>query len=487
LDKKIISGRKPSLVVSLIPVIFLIATLTITVIIFGDKATSGPVQSVLMLAAAFAAVFALTHGIKWHDLEEHVLGTMADVMQPILILLLIGALIGVWILSGIVPAIIVWGLKLLSPSIFLFTACIISSVVSMATGSSWSTAGTIGVALVGIGQAMDMNLGMTAGAIVSGAYFGDKLSPFSETTNLAASMAETPLFVHIRHMIWTTTPALIIALILYLILGFTQSHASYTPEKIKIITDIINSKFDTSVYMLLPPVITIGIMVKRFPAIPSIIIGIALGIIFALIFQPQVVSEMAGKSDLPIGMASLKTCLDTAATGFRSSTGMEIVDNLLNKGGMAAMLNTIWLILSAMFFAGVMDGSGMMGSIADGILKGIRGSGNLVAATLGTAVLVNILAAEQYLSIVITGRMYKEAYDKQGLHRKNLSRALEDAGTLTSPLVPWNTCGAFMATTLGVATYLYLPFAFLNIITPLVSLVYAYTGFTIEHVKKAGE
>jgi NhaC family Na+:H+ antiporter len=193
---------------------------------------------------------------------------------------------------------------------------------------------------------------------------------------------------------------------------------------------------------------------------------------------------MAGKSDLPLGMASLKACLDTAATGFRSSTGMDVVDNLLNKGGMASMLNTIWLILSAMFFAGVMDGSGMMGSIADGILSGIRGAGNLVAATLGTAVLVNILAAEQYLSIVITGRMYKEAYDKQGLHRKNLSRALEDAGTLTSPLVPWNTCGAFMATTLGVATYLYLPFAFLNIITPLVSLVYAYTGFTIEYVNK---
>lgn len=460
------------------------AALTATVILFGDEATSGPVQASLILTATFAAVFALTHGHSWKDLEEHIIDTLGDVMKPVLILLLIGALIGVWILSGIVPSIIVWGLKLLSPSIFLFTACVISAIVSLATGSSWSTAGTIGVALIGIGQAMDINMGMTAGAIISGAYFGDKLSPFSETTNLASSMAGSDLFEHIKHMLYTTTPALVITLILFLILGFAVSHGTYDSARINLITGAINKMFNTSIYMLVPPVITIGIMAKRVPAIPAIILGIILGVVFAIIFQPEVFSAIGSKQQLNSSVVKLKTCLQTAAGGFKSSTGIKEVDNLLNKGGMSAMLNTIWLIISAMFFAGIMDGSGMMGSIAEGILKGVHGTGNLIAATLGTAIMTNILASEQYLSIVITGRMYREAYRQQGLKKKNLSRALEDGGTITSPLVPWNTCGAFMSSTLGVSTFSYLPYAFLNLLTPLVSLVYGYTGFTIEKIEE---
>jgi len=462
------------------PVLFLVVALITTVVLFGDEATGGPVQASLILAAAFAAVFALTHGHSWKELEDHVIETLGDVMKPVLILLFIGALIGIWILSGIVPAIIVWGLKLLSPSIFLFTACVIAAIVSLATGSSWSTAGTIGVALIGIGQAMGIDLGMTAGAIISGAYFGDKLSPFSETTNLASSMAGSDLFEHIKHMLYTTTPALVITLILFLIIGFFGDYGAYDAGRIEIITGAIKARFNTDIYMLIPPVLTIGIMVKRVPAIPAILFGIIIGVIFALIFQSGIMAEGSHSQQLSPALIKLKTCLQTAASGFKSSTSIKEVDNLLNKGGMAAMLNTIWLIISAMFFAGIMDGSGMMGSIAEGILKGVRGTGNLIAATLGTALLTNILASEQYLSIVITGRMYREAYQQQNLKNKNLSRALEDGGTITSPLVPWNTCGAFMASTLGVPTFSYLPYAFLNILTPLVSLVYGYTGFTIE-------
>lgn len=473
-------GRVPSFFISLLPVIFLIGALTATVILFGDQATSGPVQAALILTAVFAAVFALTHGHTWHELEEKVMETLGDVMKPVLILLLIGALIGVWILSGIVPSIIVWGLKLLNPSVFLFTACVISAIVSLATGSSWSTAGTIGVALVGIGQAMDINMGMTAGAIISGAYFGDKLSPFSETTNLASSMAGTDLFVHIRHMLHTTTPALVITLIIFLFLGFFGSHASYDTTRIDTITGAVNKMFNTGIYMLIPPVITIGIMARKVPAIPAIVLGIILGVIFAILFQTEVFVPAGAKENLNSGVMKIKICLLTAADGFKSTTGIKEVDSLLNKGGMSAMLNTIWLIISAMFFAGIMDGSGMMGSIASGILKGVRGSGNLIAATIGTAITTNILASEQYLSIVITGRMYREAYQQQGLKSKNLSRALEDGGTITSPLVPWNTCGAFMSSTLGVPTFAYLPYAFLNILTPLISLIYGYTGITIE-------
>lgn len=439
----------------------------------------------LILAGTFAALFAITHGHTWEELEKSILSTMADVMQPVLILLLIGALIGIWILSGIVPSIIVWGLQIMSPSLFLFAASLISAIVSVATGSSWSTAGTIGVALIGIGQAMDVHLGMTAGAIISGAYFGDKLSPFSETTNLASSMAGTELFTHIRHMLYTTTPAMVISLGLYLLIGFTQDYSNFNPERIAVITNAINSTFDTSWYMLIPPAITITIMTRKYPAIPSILTGIFLGMLFAVLYQPDIIRGSCNDGGGNYFMAAVESGLQTAATGYSSNTGIKEVDALLSKGGMSGMLNTIWLILSAMFFTGVMDASGMLQRIAGAILQSVRGTGNLIAATLGTNILTNIVAAEQYLSIVITGRMYRDAYAAKGLHSKNLSRALEDAGTLTSPLVPWNTCGSFMASTLGVATFAYLPFAFLNLITPFISLIYGYTGYTIEYENDA--
>jgi NhaC family Na+:H+ antiporter len=476
--------KRPGLLKSLMPVLFIIVSLIITVIIFKGEATSGPAQFVLIMSGTVAAVFAHTHGVSWIELEKSILESMSDVMQAVLILLLIGSLIGVWILSGIVPAIIVWGLKILNPHVFLVASCIIAAMVSLATGSSWSTAGTIGVALIGIGQAMNINMGMTAGAIISGAYFGDKLSPFSETTNLASSMVGTELFTHIRHMLYTTIPAIVITLIIFTVIGLTQDVGNFSPERISIITDALNSKFDTSLYMLIPPILTFSIIIKRIPAIPAIITGIILGIVFAIIFQGPLITEIAGDADLSYGMASIKAIIKTASTGFNSSTGNSLVDELINKGGMSSMLNTVWLILSAMFFSGVMEGSGMIHRIADAILSRAKSTGSLIFSTIITNIFTNAVAADQYLSIVMTGRMYKDAYAQKGLHSKNLSRVLEDAGTLSSPLVPWNTCGSFMSSALGVSTFTYLPFAFLNLLTPIISAIYGFTGITIEKIKE---
>lgn len=468
----------PDLPSSLASVGFLVIALSVTVFLFGADSTQGPAQVSLTLSGFFAAMVAMVRGVKWERLEAGIIKSIGDVTKAVLILLLIGALIGVWILAGVVPAIIVVGLKILRPSLFLFAACVVSGIVSLATGSSWSTAGTIGVALVGIGQAAGIDGAMTAGAIISGAYFGDKISPFSETTNLASSMAGSDLFDHIRHMLYTTTPAVIIALCLYLFLGL-RGPAGADTAHISLITGTINAHFNTSLFLLIPPALTIAVMVRRVPAIPAIMCGIIMGFLFWLIFQRHHLALPAGSGAADQTAHVIRMALKTAASGYQAATGVPEVDALLSKGGMAGMLTTIWLILSAMFFAGVMEGSGMLHAIALAVLKRVRSTGNLIAATLGTCILTNILASDQYLSIVVTGRMYREVYEDRGLEMKNLSRALEDGGTLTSPLVPWNTCGSFMASSLGVATFAYLPYAFMNLITPLISALYGYTGITI--------
>ncbi len=468
--------------ISFMPVVFLITALMFTVIIFKDATTAGPAQVVLISAGFLTALLAVMKGQKWQPIEQSIITSISDVMQACLILLLIGMVIGTWILSGVVPTIIYWGLKIITPSLFLFTACIISAFISLATGSSWSTAGTIGVALMGIASAAGIPLGLAAGAIISGAYFGDKMSPFSETTNLAPSMSGTELFTHIKHMTYTTIPGITIALILFLIIGFTQNIGSFDQNKISMISNIISSKFDISLYILSVPIITFIIIIKKVPAIPALFISILLAITCALIFQKTVILEMIQNKEVGYITASYKVIITTLSKGFNLKSGNEIVDKLLNKGGMYAMLQTIWLILSAMFFAGAMSGSGMLHSIVMAIIKKAQSTRSIITATLLTAIITNILAAEQYLSIVITGRMYQDIYKEKNLHPKNLSRALEDAGTLTSPLVPWNTCGSYMSTTLGVSTLSYLPFAFLNLIVPVISFVYGLIGLTIEKI-----
>jgi len=405
-------------------------------------------------------------------------------MAAVLILLVVGSLIGTWILAGVVPTMIYYGLQILSPGIFYAAACVICSLVALATGSSWTTASTIGIALVGIATAQDLHLGLTAGAIISGAYFGDKMSPLSDTTNLAPAMAGTDLFTHIRHMMWTTTPSLILAIILFAAAGW-MGRRPENAQNLDEILGALDASFSITPWLLLPALLVIVLVVRKMPAFPALLIGALVGGLFAITFQQTAVLTFVGETALPRWVALLKGFWIALFDGFRLESGNQALDDLLSRGGMSSMLNTVWLIISAMMFGAVLETTGMLARIAASILTFVRGTGSLIVATLGTSLGMNILASDQYIAIVLPGRMFRAEYARRGLAPKNLSRALEDAGTLTSALVPWNTCGAFMAQTLGVATFAYAPFCFFNLINPLVSAAYGLTGFTIEKLDES--
>ncbi len=418
----------------------------------------------LIFGTVVASVLSLRLGFTWEELQQGIIDGIVVALPACLILLVIGMLIGTWILSGIVPTMIFYGLQLISPPVFLFTTCVICSLVSLATGSSWSTAGTVGIALIGVGQGLNIPLPLVAGAIVSGAYFGDKMSPLSDTTNLAPGVAGTDLFTHVRHMIYTTAPALAISLALYLALGFKYGDRAPDTGAISGIVAALDARFLIHWGLLIPPALIIAMVVFRTPALPALLGGAVIGGLVAMIAQG----------------ADLATVVAVAQTGFASNTGVPAVDDLLSRGGMDSMLNTVALIICALSFGGVMERSGMLGVIASAILRFATSTGSLIFATVATCVGMNVIAPDQYLSIVVPGRMYRSAYRQAGLHPKNLSRVLEDAGTLTSPLIPWNTCGAYMWATLGVFPFAYLPFAFLNLINPLISILYGFTGWTIS-------
>lgn len=474
---------RPTLFQSFIPIIFLIIALFINVRIYGDASLDGSNQIILMLSAGVASLVALTLGINWGEIRQGIVDSISSAMSSMIILLLIGTLAGTWLLSGIVPAMIYYGLQILNPTIFLVAACIVCSIVSVATGSSWTTSATVGIALVGIGQALGLPLGMVAGAIISGAYFGDKMSPLSDTTNLAPAMAGTDLFTHIRYMAYTTVPSITIALVIFLILGFVKGGSAEIMET-QIILDAIDSKFDINFWLFLVPVIMVVLISKKMPAIPAITIGALLGAVFALIFQPDLVQGVAvyGEGVWEKGFVGIMTSMYGSIS---IETGNTIVDDLLTSGGMYGMLGTVWLILSAMIFGGVMERSGMLKRIAEGVIRGINSAGALIATTAGTCVFFNITASDQYLAIVVPGRMYADIYKDQGLAPENLSRTLEDSGTVTSALIPWNTCGAYHATVLGVSTFTYLPFAFFNIISPFMTVIYGVFKIKLRMLKDA--
>lgn len=476
------SYKKPSLLQAFIPIIFLIVALFINVRIFGDASLDGSNQIILMLSAGVASLVALRLGIKWGDIREGIVNSISSAMASMIILLLIGTLAGTWLLSGIVPAMIYYGLQILNPTIFLFAACIVCAIVSIATGSSWTTSATVGIALVGIGKALGLPIGMVAGAIISGAYFGDKMSPLSDTTNLAPAMAGTDLFIHIRYMAYTTVPSISIALILFLIIGFVKGGDTEIAET-QVILDAIASKYNINIFLFLVPIVMVVLISKKMPAIPAITIGGLLGAIFALIFQPNLVQEVAqfGDSALEKGFVGIMTSM---YGNINIATGNEIVDELLSSSGMAGMLGTVWLILSAMIFGGVMEHSGMLKRIAEGVISGINSAGALVATTVGTCIFFNITASDQYLAIVVPGRMYADIYKEKGLAPENLSRTLEDSGTVTSALVPWNTCGAFHSNVLGVSTFEYLPFAFFNYISPFMTIIFAVFKINFRMLKE---
>jgi NhaC family Na+:H+ antiporter len=474
---------KPSLALSLFPIAALVALLAGSVALFGDGNSGGPNQMALILAAVVAATIGMRLGHSWKDLEAGIVHGISLAMGAILILLVVGALIGSWILAGVVPTMIYYGLELLTPAIFYPSACVLCALVSLATGSSWTTAGTVGVALIGIATAQDLNLGLAAGAIVSGAYFGDKMSPLSDTTNLAPAMAGTDLFTHIRHMLWTTVPSLAIALVLFTVLGLSSSAPQDTAAVAAILTSL-QASFVIGPHLLLPAALVIVLVIRKVPATPALIIGALTGCVFAVVFQPGAVTTLAASPDLPNWAALIKGCWAALASGFTLSSGNAALDDLLSRGGMGSMLNTVWLILSAMTFGAVMEKTGMLGRIAESILSAVRGTGSLVLATLSTSIGMNVLASDQYIAIVLPGRMFRAEFARRGLAPQNLSRCLEDAGTMTSALVPWNTCGAFMAQTLGVATFAYAPYAFLNLLNPVISAIYGFTGFSITKLEK---
>ncbi|NIO49525.1 MAG: Na+/H+ antiporter NhaC [Candidatus Aminicenantes bacterium] len=450
--------------IALIPVVFLIVALSLTIGVFKQ-----PPHIPLIGAAAVAACVAVIFKHPWKEIQEGMVHGITLAMGAILILMVVGTMIGTWIIGGIVPSMIYYGLKVLSPGIFLVATLIICSIVSLGTGSSWSTAGTVGVALVGVGQGLGVPITMVAGAIISGAYFGDKMSPLSDTTNLAPAVAGTDLFSHIRHMVYTTGPGYAISIVLYGLLGTRFSGGGLKGENIDVILSTIKSNFFIHPILLLPPILVIVMVVKKIPPLPALLGGTVLGGIFAMISQSK----------------SLAQVIQAAQSGYVSQSGVKMVDDLLTRGGLESMMTTVALIICALSFGGIMEKTGMLEALARSLLDRVKRTGSLVATTIFSCVGMNAIASDQYIAIVIPGRMYKNAFDELGLHPKNLSRCLEDSGTLTSPLIPWNSCGAFMHATLGVNPLLYLPYAFLNLSNPLVSLFYGYTGITMEKLKES--
>ena len=479
-------AREPSLLQALTPLAFLVVLLALAVYLFGEDASYGPNQVSLMLCAGVAAIIGVRNGLDWGDLQRVLVDGISLAVVPIFILLAVGGLIGTWILSGTVPTLIVYGLELLHPSYFYPAACLICAIVAMSIGSSWTVAGTLGVALIGVAQGLEMSPAITAGAVISGAYFGDKISPLSDTTNIAPAAAGSDLFAHIRHMTWTTVPSLLIALALFTAIGLGSGAPTGEATVFGDLPTVLGEHFDLGWHLLIPMVVVFVLAVIGFPAYPSILIGALLGAVFAVVFQPDIVVALADKPALSRPMALLAGSWSALSDGYRASTGNPAVDDLLTRGGMVSMLNTVWLIVCAMGFGAMMEATGLLERMIRSVLKAAKSTGSLIAATIGTAATANVVAADQYMSIVLTGRLYKPEYERRGLAPVNLSRALEDGGTITSPLVPWNTCGAYMAATLGVATFDYLPFAFFNLVNPLLAVVLGYVGFKVLREPAAG-
>jgi len=459
---KIKKKREAKLWEALIPVVGTVALLMYTILPFFG--VQGEIHIPLILGSTIAVIVSVYRlGYAWAEIEEGIISSIAGTMQAIIILAIIGMIIGTWIQGGIVPTLIYYGLQVLTPGIFLFATLILCSVVALATGSSWTTAGTVGIALMGVGAGLGIPAGMTAGAVVSGAYFGDKMSPLSDTTNLSPAMAGAKLFDHVRHMIYTTGVSYVIAAAGFIILGLRFAGQALDKVAINEILDLMNQNFNINPLLLLVPIIVIVMVAMKVPAIPGLFIGTLLGGAAAMIFQG----------------ASVGQVFDAMQNGFTLETGNAILDDLLSRGGLQSMMWTISLILSALTFGGILEKTGMLEVIAKRVLSYAKSTGSLVLATVVTCIFTNILAGDQYLSIVLPGKMYKDEFRNRGLAPRNLSRILEDAGTLTSVLVPWNTCGATISTYLGVPTVEYIPYAFLNLVNPVVSVIFGFTGITM--------
>ncbi|MDD2490684.1 MAG: Na+/H+ antiporter NhaC family protein [Bacteroidales bacterium] len=470
--------KKPGLALSLLPIILLVTMITIGVRLFGDEISSGTSQISLLFATIITSVISIVLlKIPWSKIEEGMMNHLSKTGSAIFILLMIGALTGSWMISGVVPAMIYYGLKLIHPAVFLVVTYLLTAVVSLMAGSSWTTVGTIGVAMLSAGQILGIPTPWLAGAIISGAYFGDKLSPLSDTTNLAAAVAGVDLYTHIKFMLITVTPAFIIALVIYAIAGFVLPISSTT--NIEANLGSISSVFKISPFLLLVPIFTIILIVKKVSPFITLFLSAVVGALVASFFQPELCKEIAGdgiEGGVVYFVASLKMMYGSVSI----ETGDAILNSLTATKGMAGMLNTVWLILCVVTFGGAMEASGMIQVITERMVRLVKSTFSLVGSTVATTLFCNITLSDQYMAILLPGKMFSETYKKMGYEPQLLSRTLEDSGTVTSVLIPWNTCGVAQSGVLGVATLAYLPYSFFNLLTPVMTLLVAAIGYKIK-------
>lgn len=461
----------PSPLISLLPLVVLVLMLVATIRAYGSDSLLGASQVTLLVVSAFCVLLGTTVlGVPWADFERMITKNVASVTSAIIILLLIGALSGTWMVSGVVPSLIYYGVKIIHPDVFLASTCIISALVSVMTGSSWTTIATIGIALMGIGRAQGFDDGWIAGAIISGAYFGDKISPLSDTTVLASGAVGVPIFKHIRYMLITTIPSLVIALIIFTFAGFMQQ--SNSSAEIEQFTSALAGRFHISAWLLVVPVLTGVMIARKVPPIATLFLSTLLAVVFSLVFQSDALREIAG-GDL------FKGAMQSVYGQTSLSTSNPMLTSLVATRGMAGMMSTIWLIICAMCFGGAMEAGGMVRGITQMFVRMIRGRVSLVASTVCSGLMLNLAVADQYICVLLTGNMFKKIYDRQQYERRLLSRTTEDSVTVTSVLVPWNTCGMTQSTVLGVPTLTYLPYCFFNLISPLMSICVAALGYKI--------
>ncbi|MEP2688555.1 Na+/H+ antiporter NhaC [Maribacter dokdonensis] len=479
-NEHIVDNKELSIFAALVPVIALVAMLAYNVYVFGDDALSGSNQFILLLGGAVAAIVGFLNKVSYKQMIAEVEENIKSTTGALLILLMVGALAGTWLVSGIIPAMIYYGLQILNPTIFLAACVIICAIISVATGSSWTTSATVGIALIGIGEALGISLGMTAGAVLSGAYFGDKLSPLSDTTNLAPAMAGGELFSHIKYMLWTTVPTISVTLIVFLIIGFSLNTSG--EADVDAILASIDSSFNINGWLFLVPIAVIALIVKKTPPLAALLIGTLLAAIFALIFQPNIVAGITGASELNFE-SGYQGILKAITVSTDIPTDNKALSDLFSSKGMTGMLGTIWLIICAMFFGGIMDGIGALARITKSLLSMAKSTFGLFFSTGISCMVLNGTASDQYLAIVVPGKMFSKAFKDKGLAPENLSRTLEDTGTVTSVLIPYNTCGAYHSGVLGVGVAEYFVYAIFNWLSPIMTFIFA--GFNIKIKKLA--
>ena len=447
--------------------------------VYGDDSLNGSNQFILLIGGFIAAIFGFKNKVSYKLMINKIAENIQSVTGAILILLFVGALAGTWLISGIIPAMIYYGLKILNPTFFLPACIILCAIISLATGSSWTTSATVGIALIGIGKALGLPGGMIAGSVISGAYFGDKLSPLSDTTNLAPAMAGGDLFSHIRYMTLTTVPSIIITLIVFFILGFVQKSTGNSDNESLLFA--IKEKFNINLLLFIVPITVIVLIIKKAPPLIALLTGTLLGGVFAIIFQENLILEISNSNKLTFEN-SYKTIINSMTISTQVTTNNSLLNELFISGGMSGMLNTIWLIICALVFGGIMDAIGALDKISESLLNWAKSTFQLFASTVASCLTINLTASDQYLSIVIPGKMFNKAYEKRNLKSENLSRTLEDSGTVTSVLIPWNTCGAYQSGVLGVSVLDYFVYAIFNWLSPFMTLLFAYLNIKIKYI-----